>query len=176
MQLDEILEENSVRSISEKTNISEENLEALFDKEFSLLKKVKTMGFISIIEREYHADLSALRKEAKSYYDEHQEDEGVMFDIPLPERRGGHPKLKIFVVILLLGVASWYFMTRFDREKFRELLPFHEEKVTQSITETVDNDPNLSIEHAIAEETPAEAKTESPSIVSVESDTNQSDE
>ncbi len=176
MQLNEILEENSVRSISEKTNISEENLEALFDKEFSMLKKVKTMGFISIIEREYRADLSALRKEANSYYEVHQEDGGVMLDIPVPERRKGRSRLKIIVVIILFGVASWYFITQFDQEKLRGLFPFNEEKVTQSITETVDNDPNLSIEHAIAEETPAMDEGKSESAVSIVSETNQSHE
>jgi len=68
MQLSEILEENSIRSISKKTNISEQNLERLLASNFANLKKVKTLGFISIIEREYSTDLTAMKEEALGYY------------------------------------------------------------------------------------------------------------
>ncbi len=165
MQLNEILEEHSVRSISERTNISEENLEALFAKEFGMLKRVKTMGFLSIIEREYGADLSPLRKEATVYYDEHQAEESIMLSAPVVERQRGRSPLKLIVVLVLLGVASWYFITQFDQEKLRGLLPFNEEKsVTQNIVESVENDPNLSIEHAIAEEKPSQTNTAPSSV------------
>jgi cytoskeletal protein RodZ len=152
MQLDEIVEENSIRSISKKTNISEENLEALFSGEFDVLKKVKTMGFISIIEREYHADLLSLREQALDYYDKYTEDDGVVLEsAPVAEKRRGRSKLFLFIVLVLLGVASWYFITQFDQKQFRGLLPFNEEKMTATIQDAVDHNPNLSIEHAIAQ-------------------------
>jgi len=152
MQLNEILEENSIKSISKKTNISEENLEALFNSEFALLTKVKTMGFISIIEREYGADLSAVRQAANGHYDEHKGEESIMIDAPVVERRRGSSKLKVVIVLLLLGVVSWYFIAQFDQEKLRGFLPFNEEKVTQSIEAEVSSNPDLSIEHAISTE------------------------
>ncbi|QOR61688.1 hypothetical protein ACM66Z_09680 [Sulfurovum sp. ST-21] len=164
MQLNEILEENSIKSISKKTNISEENLEALFDGEFDALKKVKALGFISIIEREYNADLSGLKKQASEYYISHQEYNGVVLDAPVVERRKGKSKLFIFTVLVLLGAASWYFITQFDQEKLRGLLPFNEEKITNSIKDEVDNNPELSIEHAISEVT-EENKAENQNIV-----------
>ncbi len=153
MQLNEILEENTIRSISQKTNISEENLEALFAGEFDVLKKVKAMGFISIIEREYHADLKPLRDQAKAYYSEHHDENGIVLDAPIAERKRGKSKFLILVVLLLLGAASWYFITQFDRKKFKNIIPFQNEKITESIKSAVDHDPQLSIEHAIAEET-----------------------
>ncbi|HIQ28154.1 MAG TPA: hypothetical protein EYH42_06605, partial [Sulfurovum sp.] len=64
MQLNEILEENSVKAISQKTNISEQNIEALIEDNFSALTKAKALGFISIIERDYHADLKDVREKA----------------------------------------------------------------------------------------------------------------
>jgi len=158
MQLNELLEHYTVKDISKKTNISEENLEALFAGEFDILKKVKTMGFISIIEREYGADLSSLREEASAYYQSHVDDNGVVLDAtPVVEKRQGRSKLFIFMVILLLGVASWYFTTQFDRTQLQGLLPFNEDKMAESIQEEVDSDPALSIEHAIAEETPQDS-------------------
>ncbi len=153
MQLNEILEENTIRSISQKTNISEENLEALFAGEFDVLKKVKTMGFISIIEREYHADLKPLRDQARAYYAEHQDEYGIVLDAPVAERKRGKSKFLLFIVIVLLGTASWYFITQFDKEKLRGLIPFQSTKSTEVLSASVDNDPNLSIEHAIADET-----------------------
>jgi len=152
MQLNEILEEHSLKSICEKTNISEENLEALFSGEFDVLKKVKTMGFISIIEREYNADLTSLKSQALEYYNTHIDDNGIVLETaPVVEKRRGRSKLFVFVVLLLLGTASWYFITQFDKEQLRGLLPFNEEKMVVEIKDDVDLNPDLSIEHAIAE-------------------------
>ncbi len=163
MQLNEILEENTIRSISQKTNISEENLEALFAGEFDVLKKVKTMGFISIIEREYHADLKPLRDQAKAYYAEHDDESGIVLDAPVSERKKGKSKVMPFLVIVLLGAASWYFITQFDKEKLKGLIPFQTTKSGEVLQSAVDDDPNLSIEHAIADETQHEQSAKSVS-------------
>jgi len=171
MQLNEILEEHSLKSICEKTNISEENLEALFSGEFDVLKKVKTMGFISIIEREYSADLTALREEALTYYATHMDDSGVVLDAaPVVEKRKGRSKLLVVTVFLLLGTASWYFITQFDKEQLRELIPFNEEKMTADIQDDVDLNPDLSIEHAIAETQEDKTVTETHSLNSADED------
>jgi len=152
MQLNEILEENSVKSIAKRTNISEENLEALFSGEFDFLKKVKTLGFISIIEREYGADLSSLCKQAVEYYDSHPEDESIVLDAPVIERKKGKSKLLVFSVLILLGIASWYFIMQFDQEKLRGLLPFNEEKMISGMIRTeADSHSELSIERAITD-------------------------
>jgi cytoskeletal protein RodZ len=164
MQLNEILEENSIQAIAKKTNISEENLEALFNAEFELLKKVKTMGFISIIEREYAADLSALRKLAEEYYNEHREKTGIVIEAPVLEQKKGKPKLLIVSVLILLGVASWYFVTQFDQEKLKGLLPFNEEKLAESIKTKVDQNKDLSIESAISTEA-EKSKEDTDSII-----------
>jgi len=68
MQLNEIIEENTLEEISQKTRLSSENLEKIFSKKFEELRKVQAMGFISILEREYHADLSDLRAECMAFY------------------------------------------------------------------------------------------------------------
>ena len=165
MQLNDILQEHTVKSISERTNISEENLEALFGKEFELLKRVKALGFISIIEREYGADLSALKKEALGYYDAHREEESVVLDAPVIEKKKGKSKLLIVFVLLLLGAASWYFITQFDQSKLRGMLPFNEEKMVPAVVDESAVKPELSIEKAITEanDTVKEAETEAAS-------------
>ena len=115
MQLSEILEENSIKSISKKTNISEQNLEYLLASNFAVLKKVKTLGFISIIEREYKADLTAMKEEALEYYAEGSEDNSITIGMPVVEEKKGTSKLFILIILGILGYASWYFFTQFDK-------------------------------------------------------------
>ena len=151
MQLNEILEENSVKAISKRTNISEDNIELLLASDFDRLKKVKTLGFISILEREYKADLSALKEQALSHYVEAKDEENITFGLPIMEEKKGKSKLFLLFVFLLLAYASWYFFTQFDQKQLSGLLSFTEEKTSEIIIPTeVDDNAELSIEKVIA--------------------------
>jgi hypothetical protein len=160
MQLNEILEENSIKSISQKTKISEDNLENLLARNFEVLMKTKTLGFISILEREYKADLNALREEALEYYASHQEDHAFSVAAPLEDEKKGNSKLFLVVVLVLLGYASWYFFTQFDKKHLSGLIPFMDEQMIESnMTEEDDGEKqdlpveDLSIESAVADNT-----------------------
>jgi len=151
MQLNEILEENSVKAISKRTNISEDNIEALLAGDFDKLKKVKTLGFISILEREYKADLTPLREQALSHYVQYNDVESIAFGLPITEEKKGKSKVFLLFILLLLGYASWYFFTQFDKKQLSDLLPFGEEKTSQVIMpQEVNNNAELNIENVIA--------------------------
>jgi len=151
MQLNEILEENSVKAISKRTNIAEDNIELLLAGDFDKLKKVKTLGFISILEREYKADLNPLREQALSHYAEYNEAESVTLGLPIMEEKKGRSKVFLLFILLLLGYASWYFFTQFDKKQLSDLLPFGEEKTSQvTIPKEANNNAELSIENVIA--------------------------
>ena len=153
MQLNEILEENTVRAISAKTNISEVNIDALVSSDFEKIKKVKTMGFISIIEREYGADLSALKSEALAYYDALNEDQSITLGMPIVEEKKGKSKLFKFIVLILIGYAIWYAFINFDQEKLKSMFPFSEEKISQMIIPDKDKSvEELSIEYVQSKE------------------------
>jgi len=142
MQLNEILDENTVSAISTKTNISEDNINALINAEFDRIKRVKTMGFISILEREYHVDLGKFREEAAFYYDQHQKNESITLGVPMPvDEKRGKSKLFMFIVLLLIIYAIWYAFTHLDKEKLSAMLPFSEETLSRIIT----SDENSSI-------------------------------
>jgi len=132
MQLNDILEENSVKAISAKTKISEENLENLFNKNFETLKKVKALGFISILEREYGADLANLRQDAYEYYGDRTEDQSIALGLQPSEEKKGTSKFLIFLIVLLLGASSWYFLTQIDKKNVSEFLPFLDESTIDS--------------------------------------------
>jgi len=155
MQLNEILEENTVKAISTKTNIAEDNIEALVEADFEKLKRVKTMGFISILEREYNADLSALKEQALEYYNAHHTNEGVTLGVPMPaEEKKGKSKWFMLIVLFLIVYAIWYAFDNYDREKLNAMLPFSEDKLSELIIpekknsmEEVETASALSIEN-----------------------------
>ncbi len=156
MQLNDILEENSLKAISTKTKISEENLEKLFAKEFEKLKRVKAMGFISIIEREYQADLGSLRQEAHAYYAQQSEDKSVTLGVPIVEEKKGTSKFLVLIVLLLIAAASWYFFTQFDKKNLQSLISFVDDATVEHTLEdglnNQDDVERLSIGKVIEEQ------------------------
>ncbi|HIP28737.1 MAG TPA: hypothetical protein EYG82_06125 [Sulfurovum sp.] len=145
MQLNDILEESNVKKISQKTNISKENIEILMDDDFASLTKAKALGFISILERDYRVDLKMLRDKALAYYAKHGNDEERMvFTLPMSGEKADTEKgtslFTVFVVLGLLAYASWYFMSKYDEKTLRTFLPFNEENIDNKsgITDTID--------------------------------------
>jgi len=161
MTLSDIREEHSIKAISKKTNISEENIEAIVAEEFSSLSKSKALGFISILEREYGAGLKALREKALAYYTEHQDsEESVGIALPRIEEKKGRSKLFPLLMLGLLAYATWYFFTQFDKKTLGNMMPFSEEKseVIKDITKPQEelkkitsepNEASLSIKNAL---------------------------
>jgi hypothetical protein len=133
MQLSEILTENSIKSIHEKTKISEENLENLFAKKFENLIQVKTLGFLSIIEREYKVDLSAEREEALAYYESNYTNVSVTLGSSIVDEKKGTSKLFLLMIFLLLGYATWYFLTQYDQKHLSQLIPFMEDEKKENL-------------------------------------------
>jgi len=133
MQLNEKLENSSARSISEKTQISENNINALLEGDFAKIKRVKTMGFISIIEREYGVNLSEFKKEAIEFYSDKIEDNGISLQYDVPEETKGKSGLFKFIIIALIIYAVWYAFTNLDKEKLNNVFPYAEEKFNAMI-------------------------------------------
>ncbi len=172
MQLNEILEENTIKGISQKTKISEENLENLLAANFDAIKKIKALGFISILEREYDADLSQLKEEALAYYSQGKEDRSFTVVQPMDEEKRGKSKLFLLLVLALLAYASWYFFTQFDKKHLSELIPFiDEQKIENSVAGNEENKQEMSIEDlSIANVVVSDTNTNSMAAVKVAED------
>lgn len=141
MQLDDIREKYTIKEISYLSNISEDNLEKVFSKDFSALRKLNALGFISILAREYKADLSDLETEARQYYSqftpERNKNSGRTKPISLEKKE----KSSIFpmIILALLAYATWYFLTQFDKKHLSELMPFIDEATIQKFVSSDDN-------------------------------------
>lgn len=132
MPLNEILEENSAKSISQKTNIPEDKIHSLLNKEFDKLNKVHALGFVSIIEREFNTDLTALKEEIAAYHEEHaQKDTRVTVGMPLTRSRR-KSKWFFLLILIALGYASWYFLTKYDKTHLNMIFPLSDESTLQN--------------------------------------------
>ena len=123
MQLNEVIEENSIATISKKTRISVENIEKLVQRDFSHMKRVKALGFISILEREFGIEVEELKKECMAHFSDMPEE---AFDARLAvstsesnESTGGlFSKFLMLLILFGIGYGAWYFLVakQDDRE------------------------------------------------------------
>lgn len=127
MQLSDIVEKYSLKTMSERTNISENNLEYMIAEDFSRLTRPKALGFISILEREYDVDLKPLKKAAIAYYKSNQYDtQSVSIGLPIDEKKKGQSKWFFFFIFALLVYASWYFFSQFNQHTLGNMLSLNE--------------------------------------------------
>jgi len=113
MQLNELIDKEGIEAVSQKTNISVENLRYLYQQEFEKLNRVKALGFLKIFEREYdEIEIEGLRESIKEYYDAHKEpkdDEVVMVSQSMKESQGGFGFIKWLIMLgILYGIYHLY--------------------------------------------------------------------
>lgn len=118
MQLDDLIEEQSIESIAKKTNIAEGVIRKLFNKEFKTLNLPQALGALSIIEREYSVDLNALRQECKAYFEDNGSQDSVVASLtPIKRERRTVSRLMVFVLLAMLAYAAWYFFAGYYKQK-----------------------------------------------------------
>ena len=114
MQLNELLEQYSIKEISAKTRIAPENIEYLQGRDWDMMRKVQALGFIKILEREYGIDLSDLKKECIEYYSEHSQGlGGENLELHLEDSRKSAilniaQKALVSIFVIALAAGSWY--------------------------------------------------------------------
>ncbi len=57
------IKKHDITTIQHRTKISQYNIQALFERDFSKMRKVQFLGFVSILEREFNIDLASYREE-----------------------------------------------------------------------------------------------------------------
>jgi len=109
MQLDEVIEKEGIENVSSKTNLSLDILEDIVSENFEKLNRVKTLGFLLILEREYkEIDVSGIRERAKLYFEENKPlDEKV---VVLSRERIAGEGFSFFKWFMILGLIAggWY--------------------------------------------------------------------
>ena len=110
MLFNEIIETEGIEGVASKTNISTINLGYMVEENFERLNRVKALGFLLILEREYkEIDVSELREKIKTYYDEHRPvDDKVVMVARDSVEGGGFSFFKLFIILAIL--AGGYYL------------------------------------------------------------------
>jgi len=113
MQLNELIEQDGIEKVVIKTTISKDNLNYLVNEDFENLSRVKALGFLLILEREYkELEVSKIRERVKSYFAEHKPDyDNVIVVAETLSNRGEFSFFKWFVILGIL-FGSWYLYTQ----------------------------------------------------------------
>ena len=119
MQLNELIEENSIETIANRTRIPVDMIEMLVKKDFSKIKRVKALGFISILEREFSMKLDSLREDCLSYYPLKDNDDLEAstivkhMDLDVGSNKS-YKKLFVILLLLIASAGAWYFLSYGD--------------------------------------------------------------
>jgi len=113
MQLNEIIDKEGVEKLSLLTNISIDNLNNLVEENFEKLTRVKSLGFLLILEREYRdIDVSSLRERVKVYFEENKPaDENVVM-VSKDYIQGNNFSFFKWFIVLALVAGGWYLYTQ----------------------------------------------------------------
>ncbi|WP_457749835.1 hypothetical protein [Sulfurimonas sp.] len=106
----EKLKEIGAQKIYEDTHIPVIHIQALLHESFDGLTKIHFIGFISILQREYNIDLSALKSTGTAYYDENGPVETTTEDgiFIAPKKRKNFTLFYILLVMIIFLIALYY--------------------------------------------------------------------
>jgi len=126
MLFNELIEQQGMEAITSKTNISTINLNYLQNEDFKKLNRVKALGFLLILEREYkEIDVDELRTKIKLYFEENTpHDDKVVMVAKDSTSSGSFSFFKFFILAGLIG-GAYYLYTQ---GKLDSLLQNVEEK------------------------------------------------
>ena len=114
MLFNELIEQQGLETVVSKTNISSINLEHLLHENFEHLNRVKALGFLLILEREFkEIEVNELRQRIKLYYEENapSDDKVVMVARDSTTGAGGFSFFKLFIIAAILG-GGYYLYTQ----------------------------------------------------------------
>jgi len=107
MNVYEFFEQHSIEEINKKTKISPISLRFIKNKEFEKLPRVKFIGFIRLIEKEYKVDLSELIEEYNEYSNQ------KVTDKKQETTKEKKQKNYLWLLLLFLFVLSAYLYFKF---------------------------------------------------------------
>jgi hypothetical protein len=156
MKLSELIARHGLVGVHEKTTISIEILDKLESGKFEEMGRVRSLGFVSILKREYDIELDELESSIKAYFEEHtvEDDEPVLVAIDRTESSSGY--IKWFLVFALLA-GLWYL---YDSNKLSGNLSNVENKEAQlNENEILENNVRENDDHEIMVVTTDKNKT-----------------
>ncbi len=142
MQLDELTQDRSIKTISKKTNLTLDVVQRLFNKEFETFNYPQAKGAIAIIEREFDMNLDVLSEECKYYFSQNPpEDKGVSVIQPIPEESSLIPKLITLFLLGVIAYGAWYFFIEYYNKQIIVPSSAANSAIEQTILQKDDTQP-----------------------------------
>jgi len=140
----ERLKDIGAQKIYEDTHIPVEHVQAILYESFDGLNKIQFIGFISILEREYGEDLSAIRSRGIGYFDEKNAPDEAITDDTIFKAFASKKKLTVvylFGAIVLFIIAIFYTMQSANESMDKAI---QENKIIQNVKKNIAVDANIS--------------------------------
>jgi preprotein translocase subunit SecG len=138
------LKDIGAQKIYEDTHIPVEHVQAILYESFDGLSKVQFIGFISILEREYGEDLSAVRARVIDYFNEKSASDEAITDDTIFKSSNSKKNLTVVYIILaiiLLFIAIYYTMQSADQALESAV---QESKIIQEVKKNIVLDTNVT--------------------------------
>ncbi|MCW1316602.1 hypothetical protein OLO84_01065 [Campylobacter jejuni] len=114
----EKIQELNLKEVAAKTQIELDFLEALVEKNFTVLSRFNVKGFVKILSREYELDFSDFNEEYEAYLNENNptpQTKSKMItpklDAYSPKTSSNWPFLVTFIILVIIGSGIYYFDT-----------------------------------------------------------------
>lgn len=112
------IQELNLKEVAAKTQIELDFLEALVEKNFTVLSRFNVKGFVKILSREYEFDFSDFNEEYEAYLNENNptpQTKSKMItpklDAYSPKTSSNWPFLVTFIILVIIGSGIYYFDT-----------------------------------------------------------------
>jgi len=143
MKLNELIKSEGLEVVSEKTNISTDNLKKLVNLDFEGLNRVKALGFLSILRREYGIEVDTIEDSIKSYFVEHSPIDSEPVLVSMDKVDNSYGFLKWIIIVAILG-GFWYLYSIGKLDKLLTKSSDNQETNLTDIEELKSNLNNLS--------------------------------
>ncbi len=107
-----------LKKVSNRTFINETDLAAFLEEDFTNINKVRALGFIQILEREYPVDLQELRQKYLEYYaqNRNREEQHLFVTAKNQDEFEWKRYMPWIAGVLLLGGVIWYLFGRGEED------------------------------------------------------------
>jgi hypothetical protein len=126
------------QKIHEETHIALKHIVDLLDEDYDRLNKVQFLGFISILSREYHLDLSELKERGLNHFEQREDiDKSSQGVFVIPKRKKKSTYLYLIVAAIIVMILA--FMTTYSSSGgFEEKL---DNSVIQTAQDVIEEEP-----------------------------------
>lgn len=151
------LKEIGAQKIHETTHISKQYVQGMLHESFDDMNKIQFLGFVSILEREYHINLDSLRAKGNEYFNDIVSTQNSKDKIFVtPKKKRNYSLFYIIIAVVVFIAVTAFTITNFSSaatDKKVQLLDNNIESIAENIpplmeelNTTVEEEPGIIIE------------------------------